>query len=41
MARKHDMRKYIAELIYKIESEKVLQRVWKILEREYASQILE
>lgn len=40
MASKHDMRKYIVELIYKIDNEKILQRIWKILEREYLNQVI-
>lgn len=38
MENSKDVREYISELAYKVHSDKVLRRVWKILEREYAQQ---
>lgn len=39
MTSKQDMKKYIIALVEKVENEKILQRIWKILEREYLNQV--
>lgn len=39
MTSKQEMKKYIIALVEKVENEKILQRIWKILEREYLNQV--